>query len=77
MKKENACLKIPNCVLLCDVMNRKTCCTIQDYVYTIQVSCGTLSKRCNKKKKNIIIWAKEREKRDITSGITQSESILR
>lgn len=30
--------KIQNCVLLCYVPNRENSCTLQDYVYTIQVT---------------------------------------
>lgn len=30
--------KIQNCVLLCYVPNRRNSCTLQDYVYTIQVT---------------------------------------
>lgn len=40
-RKKNACFKkkkIQNCVLLCDVVKRRNSCTIQDSVYTIQVS---------------------------------------
>lgn len=40
-RKKNACFKkkkIQNCVLLCNVLNRKNSCTIQDYVYSIQVT---------------------------------------
>lgn len=39
-RKKKACFKKknPNGVLLCYVPNRKNSCTIQDYVYTIQVT---------------------------------------
>lgn len=40
-RKKNACFKkkkIQNCVLLCYVPNRRNSCTLQDYVYTIQVT---------------------------------------
>lgn len=61
-RKRNACFrKIQNCVLLCDVLNRKNSCTIQDYVYTIQVTLlNPVSKKCNEK----IIWAKRKKKYD-------------
>lgn len=60
-RKRNACFrKIQNCVLLCDVLNRKNSCTIQDYVYTIQVTLlNPVSKKCNEK----IIWAKRKKKK--------------
>lgn len=47
--------------LLCEVLNRKNSCTIQDYVYTIQVTLlNPISKKCNEK----TIWAKRKTRQN-------------
>lgn len=57
-RKKKACFKkIQNGVLLCYVLNRRNSCTIQDYVYTIQVTLLNPLKKCNER----IIWQREKK----------------
>lgn len=86
-RKKMLVLKTPKLCIAVLCTKQENSCTIQDYVYSIQVTClNPVSKKCNKK----IIWAKRGKTKDkmatisctvsasgLASGISQSESVLR